>query len=63
MSADLLLFPSVMQRAEAKDEVIEWISKWPFPLEAKKSALDLWAKTYNVTLSAEDWKRAISEEQ
>lgn len=59
---DLLLFPETFRRPEAKDQVLKWVRDWPFPREAKKSALSLWAQTYNVTLSAEDWKYAIPEE-
>ncbi len=60
---DLLLFPTAFQRPEAKDEVIEWIANWPFPLEAKKSGLRLWAETYNVQLTQADWARATREGQ
>jgi len=60
--ADMLLFPPAFQTAEAKDQVIEWVRSWPFPLEAKKSALALWAKTFSVDLTRADWLRAIPEE-
>ena len=58
---DLLLFPPSLRRPEAKEEVINWIADWPFPLEAKKSGLRLWAETYNVQLSQADWARATGE--
>lgn len=59
---DMLFFPPAMQRAEAIEDVITWVANWPLPREAKKAALTLWAKTFDVTLTAEDWKRAIPEE-
>lgn len=59
----MLLFPPSFQRPEAKDDVVAWVSTWPFPLEAKKSALALWAKTFNVILTEADWHTAIPEER
>jgi hypothetical protein len=60
---DLLYFPETFRRPEAKVQVLKWIRDWPFPLEAKKSALTHWSKSFDVTLTAEDWKYAIPEEQ
>lgn len=60
---DLLPFPETFRRPEAKVQVLKWLRDLPLPIEAKKSTLDLWAKTYLVALTFEDWKYAIPEER
>lgn len=59
---DLLLFPETFRRPEAKDQVLKWLRDLPLPLEAKKATLTLWAQTYLVMLTQQDWQFTIPEE-
>ena len=59
---DLDYFPPSLLKPEAKDDVLSWLAQLPLPVVAKKPILSLWSKTYNVQLTADDWKLATGED-